>query len=748
MKMKWKISENTQKMIFSVLSILLLLCILYTIYTYLKPKNKMEHFKTTYYGTDTDEYPKNLIKNGSFENGKRPLNYVSQSGSNKIVANVNPTSSGYALMQEKTDTNTYYELQANCTNDTKYLFYIWTSFANKDGSDYTSNIDLSKVVQVRVLKSDSTNDIPNLSYQLEKKVSLKDSQVTWYLVSYSFQTGSDTDNLMNLYLNYTTSLQSDYQYFTGLALYKVLPEAQNFIYNDRLNLFLDGYHYDASSKNWSDLSTFSNNFSFSNNPFVDTSKGFVNTKGNVLTGPESSKVFGEKDYPFTHIFILNQNDDVNEFSGDDETSNQNEMTMLLIPGNNSYSLKLNWNANDKKFVCYLPSNQTLDSNTGLVMNNKTMITIQYFTHGNLVILQDGNKILSTKCDKFYMSGSDKIKMNPDGNLNMNMYAILNYQRILSKDELNQVRDYFMTNQDKDFSQTSSYSYTSDVPSNFYVMDDNTVSSYNRRDKYASLAGNEFATTYGNQSYLFKVDSKNCVPACNTMCNIYIDDTQKYHDCLRSCKNVIPSCKNYCDDSANKNSIMCESSDCTDGSDPTKDCPIAYKRNDQYMVYIKPDSYYAKKYHYSGEKSYGKNLENASKMYQSNFPKCQLPSILTPGEGVNTLNSCPFVIHEGNPCFHSACAGVNWDVDNYKDLKMSDRCKKSVSYYCQINNELDDMCACWRPENQDNQKCVEYRKFFENPKDYCKPSQFNIEDHPSYNKFIRKDKIPCFGCKVE
>jgi hypothetical protein len=35
----------------------------------------------------------------------------------------------------------------------------------------------------------------------------------------------------------------------------------------------------------------------------------------------------------------------------------------------------------------------------------------------------------------YYSTNDKIKINPDGNLNMNMYAILNYERILSKDEL-------------------------------------------------------------------------------------------------------------------------------------------------------------------------------------------------------------------------------------------------------------------------------------------------------------------------
>ncbi len=760
-KLMSKIGMDKKNWIFYVISFLLLCFILYTCCSFFFKKNvPLENFASISSNSlladsnISNTYPRNLILNGNFQNGKRPVNYISQSGTNKIVQSINPTSSGYALEQQKSDTLTYYELQANCEDNNKYLFYVWTSFANKDGSDVNTNIDLSKIINVRVLKTDSTNDIPNLNYNVEQKVSLKDSNITWYLVSYSFQTSSNTDNLMNIYLNYTSSLQTDYQYFCGLALYKVLPEAENFIYNYGLNLFLDGYSNDASSKNWNDLSGSSNNFSWNNIPFINSSNGFINSNGNVLTGVESNKLFGDKDKPFTFIMLINQDVSVDdsEMSGSSDSGDIDNMetSMLLIPGNNGYTMKLNWDGMNRKFICYLPgSDSPIESNSGLTINNKTMITIEYLTKGNVRILQDGNKILNGKGDTFFFSGSDKVKINPDASLNMNFYAILNYMRSVSKDELSQIRNYFITNQDKNMSQTSTSVYQpTSIPSNFYIQDNTSVSSYNRRDKYASLTNNQFSNTYSNQTYMFQTDSKNCVPACNTLCNIYIDDTQKYHECLRSCKNVIPSCKNYCDDSNNKNSIMCETDTCIDSMDPTKDCPIAYKRNENYMVYIKPESYYAKKYNYSGEKSYGKDLNNASKMYQSNFPKCKLPPILTPGEGNNYLNSCPFVIHEANPCFHSACAGVNWDVDNYKDLQMSDRCKKSVSYYCQINSELDDMCACWKPENQDNKKCVEYRKFFENPKDYCKVSQFNIEEHPEINKFIRKDKIPCFGCKVD
>ena len=46
------------------------------------------------------------------------------------------------------------------------------------------------------------------------------------------------------------------------------------------------------------------------------------------------------------------------------------------------------------------------------------------------------------------------------------------------------------------------------------------------------------------------------------------------------------------------------------------------------------------------------------------------------------------------------------------------------------------------------KCVEFRKQFQNPKDYmCNVSDFNIKEHPDFKKYIRKDSIPCWGCDI-
>jgi hypothetical protein len=107
-----------------------------------------------------------------------------------------------------------------------------------------------------------------------------------------------------------------------------------------------------------------------------------------------------------------------------------------------------------------------------------------------------------------------------------------------------------------------------------------------------------------------------------------------------------------------------------------------------------------------------------------------------------------VVNELNPCHISACANVNWEVDNYQDLHLNKPCKKIVSNYCQINYELDDKCICWDPKYKDDSKCAEFRRYFEDPLDYCAASQFNIEDHPDFNKYIKRDNIPCWGCTVD
>ena len=113
-----------------------------------------------------------------------------------------------------------------------------------------------------------------------------------------------------------------------------------------------------------------------------------------------------------------------------------------------------------------------------------------------------------------------------------------------------------------------------------------------------------------------------------------------------------------------------------------------------------------------------------------------------------MDTCPYSLKQLNPCYIDQCYGVNWNVENYSDLNINDKCKKAVSNYCRINYDIDEKCACWNPKYKDSEKCIKMKKFFENPQDYCSPGAFKIEEHPDFSKYIKKDKIPCWGCNLE
>ena len=257
-----------------------------------------------------------------------------------------------------------------------------------------------------------------------------------------------------------------------------------------------------------------------------------------------------------------------------------------------------------------------------------------------------------------------------------------------------------------------------------------------------MINNNFVDTFDNQNCLMVKD--NCSVDCENLCANFLENKEydKYNKCRANCKNVLTSCGKYCANPDNINSLYC-------GTVPelTILCPKVYKKDGNYIVYVQPNSYYAKLLNYSGEKSYGSNQEKARYTYNINFPKCAIPVELLPGEGKHYNDTCPFIINELNPCFTSSCAGVNWNVENYNELKLNKNCKKAVSNYCQINFNIDDKCKCWDPRYKDDPQCLEMRKYFEDPKDYCSPNMYKIEDHPDFNKYIKKDNIPCWGCNL-
>jgi hypothetical protein len=743
--------SKKKTLFFWIIFIIFVLIVIYLLYT-LNSKsstniltnklNKMNDYLIEKY-TNNIEHFSNLIDNGEFKNGQNIKNNINQNGFNKIIVMSNPSKSSYVLQQKNTGNLTYYEIMIPGEINSKYYLTFWVSVQPN-----IDNIDFTKLVFVRIPINDSNNaNNTSITPQLEIKITNKSviEGNTWYQMQATFYTTNEIINNIFIYLNYNKNLQGDNIYFTKLSLYRLLPNAENFIYNESLNLYLNGYNDNNIGNNyiWKDISGNGNDFYFAENPIYNEQIQAYDINNNLINGPSCSKLFHSTSNSFTFIIIFNNN----TFTHTEVEEEENNMTNICeIYGNNNISISININTVNNYLVCILP-NKKIISNTPLIYINKTFLVVTY-DNGNLGIYQDNISVLSTHTDNLYFNNNN-ICINKHKLWNANIYAVLNYTRIVPQDELINIRNYFMNNMNKDpknINNVNNIIFDDNINNKFEFI---TIQAYNENSQNQELIMSDNEITEPNNNNKNNNKDDQCKIDCKKLCNKFIDldnpqfNLENYNICRKNCKYVLPSCQKYCLDKKNLYEDICV----TDDKVNTK-CPVSYKKDNNYYVYINPESEYAKKYSFYGVRNFGSNKEQAKKKYEINFPDCNLPDIFKEGNGTVNLENCPYNIYENNPCTSSACIGVNWNINNYKELNLNNNCKKAVSHYCQVNKGIDEKCDCWLPENENNKECIEFRKYFENPKDYCKISQYNIEEHPDFNKYIRKDNIPCYGCVLD
>ena len=149
----------------------------------------------------------------------------------------------------------------------------------------------------------------------------------------------------------------------------------------------------------------------------------------------------------------------------------------------------------------------------------------------------------------------------------------------------------------------------------------------------------------------------------------------------------------------------------------------------------------------GVNSYGNNKERAYRIFVQNFPDCPVPDVLRFDRIPH--DKCPFIVSRYNPCSEPECRNVDWTQDDFKKMNMTEGCRKHISHYCHINRDTDPRCFCWKDENMKDAECQKFRKQYEPPEDYgFNINIFDIEEHPDMKNYIRKDRIPCWGCNLE
>jgi hypothetical protein len=105
--------------------------------------------------------------------------------------------------------------------------------------------------------------------------------------------------------------------------------------------------------------------------------------------------------------------------------------------------------------------------------------------------------------------------------------------------------------------------------------------------------------------------------------------------------------------------------------------------------------------------------------------------------------CPF---NSKDICNNNCADINWK-DSKSFSTINSKCKKSVNDYCK-NNYNDQYCNLLR---NNKLKKASSLKIVENNK---KKSEFtdkecsNCDSKVDLSKYIRKDKVPCWGCNID
>ncbi len=678
---------KNKKILYYIFLIIILIIIFYISY-HLLVKNgnnfydvlNHKNFKEDFEPMDYSNY-KNIIQNNDFSNNKDVSGYIDQSGSNNIVELKNPSNSKYVLEQKDSNDLTYYEIIQPVLANSSYLFSMWVSIDNP----ITNPINFSKLLRIRILKKNGSNEIPIINVKKDTEMKINDR--IWYLLHFTFNTSNDVKDNMNIYLSYDTKLVGSTVYYANLTLVKILRDISDFVFTNGLMLFISGLYTDSGVLSLRDLGSLGNNMTLKNRATIDSKEGFVNMYNNEATKENASTIFNT-----SPIFMINLLTSINHSKNNAE--DDNDMLIMTIKNKNDkpmISLKTTEN-NNIILQCNTGNGEMSKSTSSpLILTNKTLLSIAFNNDlHKLVFYQDTVPILTLdNCPTLYFENCSFI-INPDQYLEMNLYDCLVHNYILLEKEHKELRTYLMNNQNR---------IPNNKPSIFdyiFPKNDNNIQDLSEDDNEESIK-DQFYRLFKSTEQIYSNVKKE---SCGT-----------------------PEIK------------------------PT-DCPTAYKKGTDYYIFIPENSYYHNKLGYFGEKLYGNEKAKVKYIYEMNFPDCELPIILTDNEGGKYSQTCPFILEQNNPCVAVGCGGVDWNKEYVEDLGLNDKCKNAVSYYCRLNYDLDPKCVAWKPENKFDPKSINVRNYFEKPDEYCDIRNYSIESHPDFKNYIRKDKIPCWGCKVE
>lgn len=741
----------------------------------------------------------NLVSNGYFLEGQPPLEFAGSIGDAEIIVFQNSGQSSYVLKQSSSkslDSNNpiFYKLQLKLKPQT--IYYLGCLYLS------TKNYPLNHMVIFNNTEKIFLKTIVEPDYSYSKK------SVNKFEYKYTlFQTPVSND-LVNtsIYLSYNKNNIEGFNYITDIGVYELLNINTFIPINENLRSYFNPFNPQSVATNSIDLRDVSNQgFDFRASVAKQIEVGKITLLNNILTGPSAFKLQNSGALKLTNNFtffifvranrdnklienfenetngavvstkntntsqmnydsfqelwksigcsgIINKNDPIIAWwktqpidiviedmkQRCDKTNNLTQFkdSDLIKPG--KIITTTDKSSLDKELAKYntvniinFPGNQNIAvslhipkvyGSVLLVVGGtiyQTFIKITPFMLQLFAVAYDGTNIrlyineeltMETICPRIYFDNQNVV-INPDGNFNGQLYAFAYFNRYLKEYKIIKINRYF-------FKLVSTGTETSlltpemeKIVASFQISD--VLTSEEEEPSYDKAISNDNKKT----SELSKIiPSSTQIP--------YSSDSDQFTD-----------------QEPGQSPIIYEEQD-----SPLiyEVCPNVIYEDGHYYVVIKKGSDLEKKLGYSGVRDYGTNIDTAKFIYETNFPKCKVPDILDRRKYKGNFKDCPFIImNQENPCNKYECRDVDWKTGIPKD----GNCKRAVDIYCSKYSDADPACFCWKPENKNNAKCLKWRGNFDSP-EKCDFRKYPIQNHPDADKYIRKDKIPCWGCNLD
>ncbi len=747
-----------------ILALFAFLSIIYTVYQDGKEKQRERELeqeeklnsamKETFMGGGSNRnINSNLIKNGSFVGGKNIGQFKTEEGENDIIVYPNPGSSSYVLRQSHVSNigpeqvgETYYEIVIELKSGMRYkLSAVYGS--NKQSCDLVYRLIYSTQERNPVLlNTDCTamdgtcgNGSINGDRISNATVFRKTEAVFTVPVSTTKKTVTT-----RIQIGYSNRVFMGYRYLTDISLEELLDTTNIPITKD-LQVYLDAgdiNSYNGNGRIWKDLSKNGHDFVWKKRP-VWNKNGSFSLLGNELSGPsgytlEHNGKVGSNS-AFTIFLNLqsvsgngngnsNGNVDVIEgFTSQSKTKTQNafisqqeteeaeqveEVEMgeeeaemeeeeggMIIPapqmGVSMRSVIKVGGNQDSSFELLLPvrygkpvllvAGRRYEVPYSVLTRQRQCYVVSY-DGKRMVLYLNGELLYDGVVSRLYFDNSPFVLSSYPGSI----YSFVYYNVLLNKDEVLSVVKY-MNTRGVGIDNRNMYRGGTQM----YMFDNDLVPRFRRGERLVKRRGLAGSGDIGMGSVVGAVDGV-----------IYSGDIRLKGD---------------------------------------GNCPLVSYRGGNYYVSVPVGSELSHRVGYSGERNYGSSRASAKYMYEMNFKGCKVPDVLDKGSYKGNMDGCPFVMHDGNPCGYYECRDMDWKSKDGKGI--NDKCKVRVDNYCQLNNKHDNACVCWRKENMDKPECKKIRGLYESS-DRCDFGKHDIEKHPDMKDYIKKSKIPCWGCNLK